>query len=284
MKPKPSLTRLQYMFEEKFNEAILTAKDGIAWRIAHGTHPDIKHKMSDILKNLFNPIKHKKRIMAFLPLDIKCPPMAPVNEFLESNNIITSRWRFCVKCENEITDYGRLVLMFVKGTMQKRSYIAWEPMLTCVDCTGPFSDDHHYFPWIVSVDSLWDDIISDALNVCHVCLTPNSDESLCSDDCVKSLLLMQKMKNKMVGDFNTNELIEIIVERMRSAEISLYEPLLCSQCTVIRGCFMKAKGNCEKCRKIAFCAAHKREGGDHIEDEECQHFLEIWKSENFVIL
>ena len=272
--------------EKKFLSAVLTSNDGIQWRATDNS--DISHclSMADILKGLFEPMKHKNRLMTFVPLDIVCPPMVPVAVSDEKQLAVLSKWRFCIKCHKKIGKYGRLVLLFVR-IKKGKGYMAWEPMLVCTSCSWDYSEKCYYFPWIISIRTLWDNPIYTALNVCYVCLLPIEGDVVCGQKCVKFIQDLEKLKSgkeEKTKKAISTDLIDIIVERMANANVSIYEPVLCSQCTVVKNCFKKAKGKCERCGKIAYCAFHVKEGEKHVEEEKCDHFSDVWDSKNFVVL
>ena len=281
------MTFIEKYIEEQFLKATLTSSNGIIWKITDNTDASHCLSMTKILKILFGSIKHKNRQMIFIPLDIWCPPMAPIDLVAETNKPASSRWRFCVKCHDIIKEYGRLVLLFVSGISKEKQVMSWEPMLACANCTSEISHIHHYFPWIVCICSLWSDTIRTALNVCHMCLCPVEDKIVCGEECSTFMQALENLKNKNRKETNketASDLKELIAERMINAKVSIHEPILCSQCTVVSNCFKKARGNCKRCGKIAFCAFHKGDGEKHIEEENCAHFLDIWDSKSFVIL
>lgn len=277
---------IESTIEKLFLETTLTSSDGITWKIVENTDTLPCLSMTNILKILFDSIQHKNRHMMFIPLDIWCPPMAPIEPVVEKEVQTSSKWRFCIKCHERIKKYGRLVLFFVTGFSKQKRVMAWEPMLACANCTSKFSNTrHHYFPWIVSIRSLWDNTINAALNVCHGCLCPVNNKIVCSNECSIFMQKLENLKNEKKTEKKAAYNLEaLIIERMINAEVSIHEPILCSQCNVVKNCLGKAKGNCKRCGKIAFCALHRSKGESHIEEEECNHFIDIWNNKNFVIL
>lgn len=268
----------------KFQDVALTTSDGVSWVIRAGVQdlegaPD----MTSVLQELFYPLKWKRRIYVYVPLAIKSPPMAPEDPETELRFPALSKWRYCVQCHKRIQGHGSVCLLFVKGLTKNGPCVAWEPMLACRSCS-PQAEDAVYFPWIVSLRSLWDTALFKAFNLCSVCLKATVDGSICSEECANTHAAIQKFHADAEDYSTADDLIDMLVERMRAASVSLYALAFAGRCTVKEECFAKVRGHCDRCGKLTFCFNHLEEGEQHVKDQSCASFLDLWDNKNFVAL
>ena len=267
--------------EAVFRDAVVQMAEDVEWGCTDNKDTSHCRKMPGVIEALVCEFGRRSRHMMYVPLDVLCPPMAPISISTEKRHAITSRWRFCLACYKPISQYGRLALLIVTGIANEKRSVGWHPMLACLDCTYTVSSDCCFFPWVATVAGLWQDAMEKALNSCPVCLKPTDGGKVCSDVCEESAAFLEQNDSR---EGETDDLRLVVLERMRCAEVSLYSLLFSSQCTVVKGCFVRARGCCPRCGKAAYCAHHKKEGEQHVHEGKCKSHLKVWKTENFVDL